>query len=68
MSKIILVTGFFQKYGRDGQELVGQTEFLTSHGIDVDTGKTVIVQSEHPKSLGAKFDYEIGEWVLEDDK
>jgi hypothetical protein len=66
VARIILVTGYFQKYGRDGHEILGETEFLTSHGIDEETGKTVIVQAEHPKYLGAKFDYEIGEWILED--
>ena len=64
MGRVILITGDFQKYDSYGNPIIGETEFVVSHGVDEDTGKIVIVQAEHPRTLGAKFDCEIGEWVL----
>lgn len=60
---IILVCGKFAKYERGIK--VGE-EFVASHGVNPDTMETVIVQCEHPERLGAKFDRNIGEWVLYD--
>lgn len=40
--------------------------FLTSHGINVDTLKNVVLPQEHPRNLGAIFDKDMGEWVIND--
>jgi hypothetical protein len=62
---IILITGNFPVYDHQGYA-TGKTEFVVSHGIDVETGKTVILPNDHPRTLGGKFDYDIGEWVIYD--
>jgi hypothetical protein len=64
MSRIVLVTGVFPVYDRRGVKI--REEFGTSHGIDEDTGRVVITSCDHPAHLGAKFDPEINEWVLEE--
>jgi hypothetical protein len=43
----------------------GQCELLADFAVDLETGGSVIVPAEHPTLLGAKFDFEIGEWVIE---
>lgn len=43
-----------------------QNKVLVSHGINADTMKTVILPQESPYEMGAKFNNNIGEWVLED--
>jgi hypothetical protein len=58
---IILITGTFPIYRRGVK--VGE-EFVVSHGVDERTGRTVILPAEHPSKLGARFDMDIGEWVL----
>ena len=63
MSRIILITGNFPIY-ENGYK-TDKTEFITSHGVDEDTGKNIIVSQEHPRNLGGKFDTQIGEWVLD---
>ena len=60
---IILVCGDFPIYEHGVK--VG-SEFVASHGVDSITLENVIVPQEHPESLGAKFDRNIGEWVLYD--
>lgn len=62
---IIVVAGWFKVYDRQGRD-TGKKEYLASHGVDVDTGRNVILSSESPEKLGAIFDFEIGEWVLDD--
>jgi hypothetical protein len=64
MSRIFVVTGSFPVYDRRGRP-TGQREFVVSHGIDEDTGRNVILPSEHPAKLGALWDRETNEWVLE---
>lgn len=59
---IILVCDWFNIY-RDGIP-TGEKEYVASHGIDVDTGRHVIVQCIPPQRLGAKYDSKIGEWIL----
>lgn len=59
---IILVTGWFPIYDKGID--TGKKEFVVSHGVDVDTGRDVILQSVPPERLGAKYNMEIGEWVL----
>jgi hypothetical protein len=60
---IICVTGWFKKYDRDGV-YTGKREFVVSHGIDFETDEHVILPCEHPDVLGAKYDTEIGEYVI----
>lgn len=60
---IILVCGNFPIYERGVK--VG-SEFVASHGVDSITLENVVVPQEHPERLGAKFDRNIGEWVLYD--
>lgn len=60
---IILITGNYPVYDKHGYK-TSETEFIASHGVDVETGRDVIVEQVHPSRLGAKFDNEIGEWVI----
>lgn len=43
-----------------------KTELVIDSAFDADTGKAVIVPIEHPSRLGAVFDSEWGEWVIQD--
>lgn len=63
MSRIICICGNFDIY-KNGYK-TGQTEFVVSHGIDEETDKTVILPPEHPLTLGAVYDYNLCEWVIE---
>ena len=38
---------------------------IVSHGVDEDTLKDIILPQEHPLDLGAKFNRDLMEWVLE---
>ena len=62
---IVLVTGFFEVYDRQGYP-TGKKEFGTSHGVDLDTGKMVITSTEHPQYLGARWDHGMMEWIIDD--
>ena len=66
MSRIICITGIFPKYDRRNVK-IGE-EFVVSHGIDEHTMRNVILPCEHPARLGAKFDSQLGEWVIEDNE
>lgn len=46
---IELVTGWFYE---DEHSSVGNKKFMVSHGVDWNTGKTVILPNEHPRDLG----------------
>lgn len=66
MSRIILITGYFDIYGRDGLP-TGKREFLVSHGINEGTLENVIVENVPPKSIeGAYFDSDLHEWCVGD--
>ncbi len=39
---------------------------LVSHGVDYETMRNVVLPNESPQILGAKFNNELCEWVLED--
>lgn len=43
----------------------GQLEQIVSHGIDDDTGKIIVLPQTHPREIGAKYDSDCGEYVLE---
>ena len=64
MGRIICVTGLFKHRDRHGH-LSGVEELLVDYGVDEDTLQAVPLQAVHPSQLGAKFDSEINEWVLE---
>jgi hypothetical protein len=62
MSDILCITGWFDTY-KDGIK-TGKKEFLVSHGVDMETGKVVILPNEHPSVLGAFKHQESGEWII----
>lgn len=45
-------------------EKTKRKELLASHGINADTDEVVVLPVEHPESLGAQFDPNIGEYVI----
>lgn len=56
-------------YDADGQYIMEhgkpKTEFVVSHGVDEDTGRTVVVDGgSHPLEYGAVFDEQLNDWVL----
>jgi hypothetical protein len=59
---MLIVITVNEKDSRTGVE-----RLVVSHGIDESTGKTVILPSEHPSALGAVFDADLGEYVIDDD-
>ncbi len=62
---IILITGWFDEFDRYGHR-TGKKEFLVSHGIDPDTGRTVITSCDPPSRIpGARFDDDYQEWVID---
>lgn len=60
---IIIVAGWFPVY-KNGIP-TGEKEYVASHGVDLYTGKSIIVSVDHPSKLGAKFNEAMGEWVIE---
>jgi len=42
----------------------GCVQIIASHGIDLDTGHTIILSNERPETLGAVLDPELGEYVI----
>jgi len=60
---IILITGYFPIYDYLGYP-TGKKEFVVSHGIDEETGKSIVLPNEHPNALGGEFNSELGEWVI----
>ena len=60
---ILCVTGWFDVYGKDGLA-TGDREFVVSHGVNLLTGRDVVLPCEHPSTLGAKKDEATGEWYL----
>jgi hypothetical protein len=65
--RIICITGEFSVYDRNGID-TERKEFVVSHGINEKTGEMVILPCEPPLNLGAKFDNEIYEWVIDNCK
>jgi hypothetical protein len=59
MPKIMLITV------REKNKRTGEEELVVSHGIDLETEKTIITSNEPPQFMGAKFDHDMGEWVLD---
>lgn len=44
----------------------GRKEIIVSHGVDLITGKNVILPPESPEVIGAVFSEAYGEYVIED--
>lgn len=44
----------------------GRMSQVVSHGVDYSTGRSVVLPTISPTSLGATFNATIGEWVLDD--
>lgn len=44
----------------------GKIETIVSHGVDSVTLRNVILENTTPENLGAKYDPEIGGYVLKD--
>lgn len=44
----------------------GRNQSIVSHGVDLDTGNTVILPAEAPESIGAVLHPQLGEFVLLD--
>lgn len=42
----------------------GESKIIVSHGVDINTGKMVILPCEHPRDIGAVFSPEYNEFVL----
>ena len=57
---IVLVTTI------EHDEKTKREKLVVSHGVDMLTGKTVILPCDHPKELGARFDTDIREYVIDD--
>lgn len=57
---IVLITTLVWNESRNVHEL------LVSHGIDYNTGKTIILPCDPPHMLGGKFNKDLQEWVLYD--
>lgn len=66
MGRIICITGHFPIYDRNGFD-TGDTEFVVSHGVDEETGKTIVLTNVHPSLIGAKWDKDLGEYVIKED-
>lgn len=62
---ILVITDWFPVYDRYGYK-TGEKEFSTNYGIDLETGRTVVLPEEHPRKLGAIFNNELNEWVIHD--
>jgi len=64
MADVLLICGLFDVYGKGGHK-TGRQEFVVSHGVDLDTDKTVILPCVHPSELGATH---LGgnDWILYD--
>jgi hypothetical protein len=59
---ILLITGYYDVPQKSGPP---RKAFMTSHGIDLDTDRVVITSNDPPQHLGARFDPEMQEWVID---
>lgn len=65
MSRLILITDWFDKYDRYGYK-TSEKELLVSYAVDEDSGETVVVPNNPITWFdGAKIDLELNEYVLE---
>lgn len=65
-----MMTSHFEKCDRiiavtmSEKDKHGKEKLVVSHGVNVITGKAVILPNEHPSDIGAVWDTSISEWVL----
>ena len=45
-------------------ERTGRLTLVTSHGVDIDSGRHIALPQVHPGTLGAVFNENVGEYVL----
>jgi hypothetical protein len=53
---------------REANPITGRMETLVSHGFDTDTGRNIIMPQDTPEKVGAVFNKELGEYVLNPNK
>ena len=64
---IMLITGNFPLYGRDGVP-TGKTKFVVSYGVSMKTDNIIILPNEPPNTFpGAFYSMEAGEWFMPED-
>ena len=61
---IICITNYFDKLDAQGCH-TGKKELLVDFAFDQDTLKQVVVPCVRPEQIGAKFNTDISEWVIE---
>lgn len=49
---------------KERNEKTGRIEEIVSHGIDFATDRNIVLPQESPSSVGARFDPDIGEYVI----
>lgn len=65
MSRLILITDWFDKYDRNGYR-TGEKELLVSYAVDEDSGETVVAPNNPITWFdGAMIDTKLNEYVLE---
>ena len=42
----------------------GRTQQVVSHGVEIDSGRIVILPNDSPEDIGAVFDAQLSEYVL----
>lgn len=52
---------------KEKNERTGLDEVIVSHGIDLATGKVIILPCATPSRIGATYDAGVGEYVLRED-
>jgi hypothetical protein len=62
MAKTIVIT----IRGRNTE--TGRVEDIVSHGLDFTTNRPVDLTGNTPQELGAAWDADMGEWVLDQDR
>ena len=64
MSDILLITC------TETNKRTGKKETIVSHGIDMDSGKTIILPCDpievFVRTCGARFDQDMGEWIMKE--
>jgi hypothetical protein len=53
---------------REENPRTGRIEELVSHGINLATDRMLITSNDRPEDMGAFFDNEVGEWILDESR
>jgi hypothetical protein len=51
---------------KERNEKTGKVETVVSHGVESETGRAVVLPCETPERIGARFDAELGEYILQE--